>query len=474
MTTVGYGDITPITTNEKLYAMFSMLIACGVFAYVIGSIGTVLSSKYDEEMIFKQKIMYVDQFLRNKNLTKNVRTKVRRYLEHVLENRREQKVDESEILTLLNKNLKEEVIMHLNGLLLKNKTFSVISKYDEFCILLTNVMRQETLNPNDMIFQKGDHSLRLYFVNNGIVTMFDQETKIVYRELSNISHQNCFGEIGFFAGQKRCCSAESLTFSNLTYILIDLFKEMAYKFQQLHKDKFKNLEEDLINLRAEIRRKNYSELNLKCYLCEADSHIAPDCQKLKNISDYFFFKFKDRRHKSEQEIKRIYDWVTQNSGSCHEDRRKTNISFPSFTKNTNDVFFSFAEVDQQNSIGVDKSLMKSNSKKSESENNQSFSDRSIVPSSDEKKNLDKSKISEKSESNKSSSSSKLSKSSHSPKLFYMRNNISDKSTSPKIEANLNTIENTNDGGVNKGVLVLKDNITNFKKLTSKEYLIEDV
>jgi hypothetical protein len=121
-----------------------------------------------------------------------------------------------------------------------------------------------------------------------------------------------------------------------------------------------------------------------------------------------------------------------------------------------------------------KSKHHKHNKKSESENNQSFSDRSIVPSSDEKKNLDKSKISEKSESNKSSSSSKLSKSSHSPKLFYMRNNISDKSTSPKIEANLNTIENTNDGGVNKGVLVLKDNITNFKKLTSKEYLIEDV
>ena len=42
MTTVGYGDIYPITEFEMLYAMMSMLISCGVFAYVVGSIETIV------------------------------------------------------------------------------------------------------------------------------------------------------------------------------------------------------------------------------------------------------------------------------------------------------------------------------------------------------------------------------------------------------------------------------------------------
>jgi voltage-gated potassium channel Kch len=84
MTTVGYGDIVAITANEKLYVIFSMLLACGVFAYVIGSIGTVISSRYDSENAFKQKIMYTNQFLVHKNIDKPLRLKVRRYLEHVL------------------------------------------------------------------------------------------------------------------------------------------------------------------------------------------------------------------------------------------------------------------------------------------------------------------------------------------------------------------------------------------------------
>ena len=39
MTTVGYGDVSPNTQNEMLYGIVAMLVACGVFAYMVGSIG---------------------------------------------------------------------------------------------------------------------------------------------------------------------------------------------------------------------------------------------------------------------------------------------------------------------------------------------------------------------------------------------------------------------------------------------------
>ena len=38
LTTVGYGDISPIGTSELLFGLICMIMACGVFAYIIGNL----------------------------------------------------------------------------------------------------------------------------------------------------------------------------------------------------------------------------------------------------------------------------------------------------------------------------------------------------------------------------------------------------------------------------------------------------
>ena len=41
MITVGYGDIHPFTSYEKLYVIIMTLISCGVFAYSVNTIGNI-------------------------------------------------------------------------------------------------------------------------------------------------------------------------------------------------------------------------------------------------------------------------------------------------------------------------------------------------------------------------------------------------------------------------------------------------
>ena len=119
MTTVGYGDVSPYTMGEKIYAMFSMLIACGVFAYVVGSIETIARRSNTMAAIFKEKILHVNQFLMHKQIPKYLRLKVRRYLEYMFEYKKQYKLSEIEVLNMLNENLKDQVIVHLNGRMLK-------------------------------------------------------------------------------------------------------------------------------------------------------------------------------------------------------------------------------------------------------------------------------------------------------------------------------------------------------------------
>ena len=42
MKTIGYGDIVPVTTNKKILAIFSMLLATIVFSYTLNSMNFIL------------------------------------------------------------------------------------------------------------------------------------------------------------------------------------------------------------------------------------------------------------------------------------------------------------------------------------------------------------------------------------------------------------------------------------------------
>lgn len=41
MTTIGYGDISPVAPAERIYVIFNSLIAGGIFAYSMGIIGGI-------------------------------------------------------------------------------------------------------------------------------------------------------------------------------------------------------------------------------------------------------------------------------------------------------------------------------------------------------------------------------------------------------------------------------------------------
>ena len=64
MVTVGYGDITPVTPIERVITMINMLVAAGMYAYIINEIGqtvakyNILAAKYEERM------KYVNRFMR--------------------------------------------------------------------------------------------------------------------------------------------------------------------------------------------------------------------------------------------------------------------------------------------------------------------------------------------------------------------------------------------------------------------------
>ena len=70
MVTVGYGDITPTNSREKVFVIILMVLACGVFAYSLNRVGVIIQEMFQKEDEFRFKIKklkyYENKYLTNK------------------------------------------------------------------------------------------------------------------------------------------------------------------------------------------------------------------------------------------------------------------------------------------------------------------------------------------------------------------------------------------------------------------------
>ena len=70
ITTVGYGDITPMTTNEIIFVMFVQLMGVMNFAYLTGSITSVLMNLNRREKMLSENEINLDKWFLDINSNK--------------------------------------------------------------------------------------------------------------------------------------------------------------------------------------------------------------------------------------------------------------------------------------------------------------------------------------------------------------------------------------------------------------------
>ena len=268
MTTVGYGDITPYTMNEKIFAIITMILACGIFAYTVGSIGSLVSKQNSGENAYREQVVAVNRYMRKKQLPYDLQFRVRRYLEYVWENRKKNNMDEKQILNLLSEPLRDEIYAHIHGIVIKMCVIFTIYE-DHFISQLTKTLESETYAPGDIIIEEGEMSTKMYFIQNGKIDIYHQTTKSTIAELGSKKY---FGEISFFLETPRCASAKCIDFVDLLSlsrtnlnILLDKFPEAKIATETLAQNCMDG---------------DYSFLSVVCFVCQGEGHVAIRCNKI--------------------------------------------------------------------------------------------------------------------------------------------------------------------------------------------------
>lgn len=73
MATIGFGEFIPMTTTQRIFCIALILFSTVVFAYTVNTIGSIYDEQKEIENRKKIKMVELNEYLRNKNVTRDLR-----------------------------------------------------------------------------------------------------------------------------------------------------------------------------------------------------------------------------------------------------------------------------------------------------------------------------------------------------------------------------------------------------------------
>ena len=98
MGTIGYGDIVPVTLPEKLMVIMMIFVSTGVYGYTLNSINNILNDMKKLNLEKMKGIFTINKYMKKKSISKALQSQVVQYLNYVMQETKEDRMDEMHIL----------------------------------------------------------------------------------------------------------------------------------------------------------------------------------------------------------------------------------------------------------------------------------------------------------------------------------------------------------------------------------------
>jgi hypothetical protein len=226
LTTVGYGETTPLTNAQYIFAMIIMLVGVGTYGFIIGNVANILSKSNPARTRFFNNLEQLKIFVSYRNIPLHLQKKVSDYFNYIWKKRLG--FDESVFLSSLPQGLQNEVSVHLKREILhKIPLFKGVS--DEFLKEVSLHMRPIVCVPDECVFKEDDIGHEMYFIIRGKLEVIMNE-----KVLTVLTDGDFFGEIALFTDQKqRTATVKSVFYSDLYRLDRELFDEVLKRYPQI-------------------------------------------------------------------------------------------------------------------------------------------------------------------------------------------------------------------------------------------------
>ena len=219
ISTVGYGDVTPQTEPERVFLTVGMLVGASVYAYIVGSICSVIASMNYRETEFQELMDRLNLFIKEAKIDVDLAGRLRAFFRY----RRKvtNQISWGELLDLMSPSMRQEVATQINtAWLIKVEIFHGIP--EQVAIELSFNFVLETFPPEEHIIGERDESTKLFVLKSGVV--------MCKGRVRTIGDNACFGEDMLWRTMQRGYKAVSLTFCDCFTLKKDTLERVMDNF----------------------------------------------------------------------------------------------------------------------------------------------------------------------------------------------------------------------------------------------------
>eukprot|EP00002_Diphylleia_rotans_P013983 TRINITY_DN2722_c0_g2_i4.p1 TRINITY_DN2722_c0_g2~~TRINITY_DN2722_c0_g2_i4.p1 ORF type:complete len:540 (-),score=80.96 TRINITY_DN2722_c0_g2_i4:1529-3148(-) len=210
MTTVGFGDIVPVTNYEKVFTMVTMISGVTIYATIFGNMATMIAQLDASATRYREKLDNLKEFMKYRSLPSYLRSRIMNY--HEIMWTRNKGIDEAQILQELPSSLRSEIALYLNRELVENVPLFKGTNEPGFINSLVVMLKPQVALEGDYIIHHGEIGREMYFISRGEVEVVSGDGKTVFAVLKEGSY---FGEIALLFAARRNASIRAIGYCEL-------------------------------------------------------------------------------------------------------------------------------------------------------------------------------------------------------------------------------------------------------------------
>lgn len=149
VTTVGYGDISAVSSLEKIYTILIISVGVVMYSFFIGTLSVIISAINEEQNELNEKLGYVNQIQRVFDISDNLYEKVKRAVKF---GTNKVEIDNKTLLQNLPIKLRLELSRILNDKMMQSFIF-FRNKSEEFYVNSAPLLKSYMYYQNDYLYE---------------------------------------------------------------------------------------------------------------------------------------------------------------------------------------------------------------------------------------------------------------------------------------------------------------------------------